>query len=95
MIPTKESNAMNRLTTSTAIPTRALKLASAAPERIGLGTELELPGLDLGEVKHQVDEVEEVDGGAVHDERLDKHEVPGSFEGAGSRNQDELLRCQP
>src|SRR6266542_3022109 len=30
MIPTKESNAMNRLTTSTAIPTRALKLEALA-----------------------------------------------------------------
>src|SRR2546421_12657444 len=30
MIPTKESNAMNRPTTSTAIPTRALKLEALA-----------------------------------------------------------------
>jgi hypothetical protein len=42
------------------------KFVDQRPKLHGLGAEFELPGLNLGEVEHLVDEAEQAGSGAMH-----------------------------
>jgi hypothetical protein len=42
------------------------KSVDQRPKLHGLGAEFELPGLNLGEVEHLVDEAEQAGSGAMH-----------------------------